>query len=105
MEQTPMRSAEAVLKRRRGMMISRLQVLFGISVFWLALSLLFDGLTALVLPRYLLGQADQSRATTLGLLTFVGLLAGMLVQPVAGAWSDRRGHAGGGAAPSRSASG
>lgn len=70
-------------------MINRLRVLLGISVFWLALSLLFDGLTALVLPRYLLGQAESSRATTLGLLTFVGLLAGMLVQPLAGAWSDR----------------
>ncbi len=70
-------------------MIGRLRILLGISVFWLALSLLFDGLTVLVLPRYLLDQADSVRATTLGLLTFIGLLAGMIVQPLAGAWSDR----------------
>jgi MFS family permease len=65
-------------------------LLLGISVFWLALSALFDGLTTLVLPQHLLGLTDEaSKATTLGLLTFVGLLAGMLVQPVAGALSDR----------------
>ena len=66
------------------------RALLGISIFWLALSLLGDGMTTLVLPAHLLGLTDEtSRATTLGLLTSVGLLAGMLVQPLAGAWSDR----------------
>jgi MFS family permease len=71
-------------------MIARVRLLLGISVFWLALSLLFDGLNTLVLPHHLLGLTDSdTQATTLGLLTFVGILAGMLVQPVAGVLSDR----------------
>ncbi|MFL5806112.1 MAG: MFS transporter [Roseiflexaceae bacterium] len=68
----------------------QVRLLLGISVFWLALSMLFDGVNTLVLPRYLLGFTEPaSRATTLGLLTFVGLLLGMLVQPVAGLVSDQ----------------
>jgi MFS family permease len=67
-----------------------LRTLLGISIFWLALSLLADGFTTLVLPAHLLHIAGEAgQATTLGLLTFVGLLAGMLVQPIAGLWSDR----------------
>jgi MFS family permease len=75
-------------KERR--MVGRIRLLFGISVFWLALSMLFDGLNTLVLPVYLLGTGtDRFKGTILGLLTFAGLLLGMLVQPVAGAVSDR----------------
>jgi MFS family permease len=67
-----------------------IRLLLGISVFWLALSMLFDGINTLVLPQHLLGFAEPaSRATTLGLLTFAGLLLGMLVQPIAGLVSDR----------------
>jgi MFS family permease len=66
------------------------RLLFGISVFWLALSVLFDGINTLVLPVQLGALASQTnQATVLGLLTFVGLLAGALVQPIAGAFSDR----------------
>jgi len=71
-------------------MSRQIRLLFGISVFWLALSVLFDGVNTLVLPLQvgaLAGQNNQS--TLLGLLTFVGLLAGALVQPIAGAFSDR----------------
>lgn len=68
----------------------RLRLLFGISIFWLGLSMLSDGITTLVLPTLLLGlTAESSRATTLGLLTFAGLLLAMLVQPIAGNISDR----------------
>ncbi len=64
--------------------------LVGISVFWLALSMLSDGISALVLPSTLMGLVAESRqATALGLISFAGLLAAMLVQPPAGAWSDR----------------
>jgi MFS family permease len=66
------------------------RLLFGISVFWLALSVLFDGINTLVLPLQLGVLASQNnQATLLGLLTFVGLLAGALIQPVAGAFSDQ----------------
>ena len=70
----------------------RKRLLLGISVFWLALSMLFDGLNTLVLPNRLLVSAGArgaalGEATLLGLLTFAGLLAGLLVQPVAATWS------------------
>jgi MFS family permease len=68
------------------------RLLLGVSVFWLALSALSDGLTTLVLPRQLADLvADERRATVLGAVTAVGLFAAMLVQPVAGAASDRLG--------------
>ncbi len=66
------------------------RMLFGISIFWLSLSMMSDGINSLVLPNLLMGSAPaESRATVLGLLTFFGLLAGMLVQPYAGTLSDR----------------
>jgi MFS family permease len=66
------------------------RLLFGISIFWLALSVLFDGINTLVLPLQVVAFASQNnQATLLGYLTFVGLLAGALVQPIAGALSDR----------------
>ena len=71
-------------------MFGQVRLLTGISIFWLALSMLFDGINTLVLPFQLSKWTDtQSQATILGLLTFIGLTAGALVQPVAGAVSDR----------------
>ena len=68
----------------------QIRLLFGISVFWLALSVLTDGITTLVLPLQLSRLANQqNQATILGLLTFSGLLAGALIQPLAGAVSDK----------------
>ena len=71
-------------------MFRRLRLLLGISVFWLALSMLTDGVNTLVLPLQLNNLVGKSaEATGLGLLTFVGLLLGALMQPYAGAASDR----------------
>ncbi|HET9588995.1 MAG TPA: MFS transporter [Anaerolineales bacterium] len=71
-------------------MLRQMRLILGISIFWLALSMLFDGINTLVLPLQLSELADQNtQATILGLFTFVGLLAGALVQPVAGAFSDQ----------------
>lgn len=68
----------------------QIRLLFGISVFWLALSILFDGVNTLVLPLQMSELASQkNQATLLGLLTFFGLLTGALIQPIAGAFSDR----------------
>ncbi len=73
-----------------GGFIKTIRLLFGISIFWLSLSMLSDGINSLVLPNLLLKAAPaNSQATVLGLLTFFGLLAAMLVQPYAGALSDR----------------
>src|SRR5688572_8863415 len=66
------------------------RLLVGVNVFWLALSLLVEGLNTLVLPYRLLalvGEAHQ--ATVLGLITFVGLAAAAAVQPIVGIMSDR----------------
>jgi MFS family permease len=71
-------------------MVRRIRLLLGISVFWLALSVLSDGVNTLVLPLQLGGlSSSNNQATLLGLLTFVGLLAGAFIQPIAGAFSDR----------------
>jgi MFS family permease len=68
----------------------QLRLLLGISVFWLALSILLDGVNTLVLPLQISKlSSPATRATMLGLLTFIGLLAGAFVQPIAGALSDR----------------
>jgi len=57
----------------------QIRLLLVISVFWLALSILL-----------LSGFAKQtSQSTILGLITLIGLLAGALIQPIAGAFSDR----------------
>lgn len=68
----------------------KLRALVGISVFWLALSMLSDGINTLILPFVFAGLLpEEQQATALGLLTFTGITAGMLVQPLAGVWSDR----------------
>jgi MFS family permease len=73
-----------------GSLARQTRLLFGISVFWLALSVLFDGINTLVLPLQLGKIASQhNQATLLGLFTFFGLPAGALIQPVAGAISDK----------------
>ena len=66
------------------------RTLLGISIFWIPLSLLGDGFSSLIVPVRVSELVEPARAATvLGVVTFAGLLAGMLVQPVAGAVSDR----------------
>jgi MFS family permease len=64
------------------------RTLLGVSLFWIALSFLSDGLVTLVLPAQLAARGTAS-PQVLGLVGFLGLLAGMLIQPIAGAVSDR----------------
>ena len=71
-------------------MLNKVRLLAGISIFWLALSMLFDGINTLVLPLQLSAMTNtQSQASALGLLTFIGLFAAAVIQPIAGAFSDR----------------
>ena len=71
-------------------MLNRLRLLLGISIFWLSLSMLFDGMNTLILPSRLSSLVgESSQATALGLLSFLGLLTGMVIQPIAGSFSDR----------------
>lgn len=66
-------------------------VVLGISVFWLPISFVTEGLTNLVLPHLLESSSERGEAGALGLLTFTGLLLAMIVQPYAGNLSDRTG--------------
>lgn len=70
--------------------MKRTKLLVGMTVFWLGLALLVDGLNGIVLPIELLRVGGTGpTATTLGLVTFAGLLAALIVQPMAGEWSDQ----------------
>jgi Na+/melibiose symporter-like transporter len=63
-----------------------------ITVFGFALSALWSSLHSIVLPLRLLDFVVESEKNTfLGLLTFAGLTLAMVVQPIAGAISDRSG--------------
>jgi len=63
-----------------------------ITVFGFALAALWSSLHTIILPLRLLDfVAEPQKNTYLGLLTFAGLLLAMIVQPIAGAISDRSG--------------
>ena len=63
-----------------------------ITIYGFALAALWSSLHSIVLPLRLLGMiAETEKNTYLGLLTFAGLLLAMIVQPIAGAISDRSG--------------
>lgn len=68
--------------------MKRTKLLVGISVFWLGLALLMDGLNSIILPTQLIESGASRPATALGLVTFAGLLAALVLQPIAGEWSD-----------------
>ena len=61
-----------------------------ISIFGAALSILWPTLHTLIIPLRLLEFAPEAQKNTyLGLMTFAGLILAMLIQPIAGALSDR----------------
>ena len=63
-----------------------------ITIYGFALAALWSSLHSIVLPIRLLDMvAEAEKNTYLGLLTFAGLLLAMIVQPIAGAISDRSG--------------
>jgi MFS family permease len=71
-------------------MVKKSGLLLGISLLWLPLSMLSDGFNTLILPAWLLRlYPDGNQASLLGLISFVGLLLGMFVQAIAGAYSDK----------------
>jgi MFS family permease len=64
--------------------------LININAYWMGLSFMWNSLHVLVLPAVLLNFVpDERKNTVLGLLTFIGLIVAMIVQPVSGALSDR----------------
>ncbi len=63
-----------------------------ITIFGFALAALSSSLHTIILPLRILDFiAESEKATYLGLLTFAGLIVAIVVQPIAGAISDRSG--------------
>lgn len=68
----------------------RLPELLVLNAYWVGLSFKWNALHPIILPAVLLNFVPDARKNTwLGLLTFVGLLLAMAIQPLAGAVSDR----------------
>lgn len=63
--------------------------LLTLNAYWVGLSFMWNALHPIILPAVLLNFVpDAKKNTYLGLLTFVGLIIAMLIQPLSGALSD-----------------
>lgn len=64
--------------------------LLVLNAYWVGLSFMWNSIHPILLPAVLLNYVpDAKKNTYLGLLTFVGLIIAMVVQPVTGALSDK----------------
>ena len=69
--------------------------MLNLNAGWFGLAYLWNGLHAILLPLIVASLAPGPlKATTLGGLTFLGLMVAMVTQPIAGAISDRSGWLG-----------
>jgi Na+/melibiose symporter-like transporter len=60
------------------------------NIYWFGLAFMWNALHPIVLPALLLRFVPEAlKNTYLGAMTFVGLMLAMMIQPLAGAWSDR----------------
>ena len=63
--------------------------LLVLNAYWMGLSFMWNAIHPILLPAILLNYVpDAKKNTYLGLLTFVGLIIAMIVQPITGALSD-----------------
>jgi Na+/melibiose symporter-like transporter len=61
-----------------------------INIYWFGLAFLWNGLHPIILPALLIRMVPESlKNTYLGGLTFIGLILAMVIQPLAGAFSDQ----------------
>ena len=67
------------------------RAVLGASVGWVGISMVADGVPSLLLP-YVLARGGGSAASELGTVTMVAIGLAAVVQPAAGAWSDRVGR-------------
>lgn len=67
-----------------------MRALAGVSFGWLGISMVADGVPALLVPHQI--AASGGDATSLGLLTLIAIALAALAQPLAGALSDRVGR-------------
>ena len=64
--------------------------LLVLNAYWVGLSFMWNAIHPILLPAVLLNYVpDAKKNTYLGLLTFVGLIIAMIVQPISGSMSDR----------------
>jgi len=64
--------------------------MFTINAYWFGLSIMWNSLHVIVLPAVLLNFVPETHKNTyLGLMTFVGLIIAMIIQPISGSISDR----------------
>jgi MFS family permease len=64
--------------------------LLTLNAYWVGISFLWNSLHPIILPAVLLNFVpDAKKNTWLGILTFLGLIIAMIVQPLAGALSDK----------------
>ena len=71
---------------------SRLYHLVAINAYWLGVSYMWNSLHVIILPILMLSYTESGKNTAYGLLTFLGLMVAMVVQPLSGALSDRTRH-------------
>jgi MFS family permease len=63
--------------------------LIVLNAYWVGLSFMWNSLHPIILPAVLLNYVPDARKNTyLGLLTFLGLILAMVIQPLSGALSD-----------------
>ena len=63
--------------------------LLVLNAYWIGLSFMWNSIHPILLPAVLLNYVpDAKKNTYLGLLTFVGLIMAMIIQPISGALSD-----------------
>jgi MFS family permease len=63
--------------------------LLVLNAYWVGLSFMWNALHPIILPAILLNYVPNAQKNTyLGLMTFVGLMIAMVVQPISGALSD-----------------
>ena len=77
-------------KWRSGMRKLRVVDYFSISVYWFAISYLWNSLHPIILPMLVPLMAPENlKGSALGIMTSIGLILAVIVQPAAGAVSDR----------------
>ncbi len=65
--------------------------LLAVSLGWVGISVVAEGIPALLLPHQLLAAGERD-ATGLGMVTLVTIALAALIQPLAGRWSDAVGR-------------
>lgn len=67
-----------------------LQKLLALNTYWVGLSFMWNSIHPIILPAVLLHIVPSSMKNTyLGVLTFVGLILAMIIQPISGSASDK----------------